>query len=160
MTQAEAVQYIRDRVNVAEYPVLTDVDMVTIVANRLRYSAWTASTAYAVGTRIVPASPNGRIYRCVRAGTSGAAPPSWPEWPTNHEGYTLADGSGNLAWEDDGPSPSAYDLRGMLYDAWMLKAGRASGDFDVRDKDADMRRSQVLDHCRRQAFSLAPHAIY
>lgn len=160
MTQAEAVQYIRDRVNVAEYPVLTDIDMVTIVSNRLRYSTWAASTAYAYGARVVPVAPNGRMYRCVRPGTSGATAPSWPEWPTSHMGYTLADGAGNLQWEDDGPAASAYNLRGMLYDAWMLKAGRASGDFDVRDRDADMRRSQVLDHCRRMAFSLSPHAIF
>lgn len=38
---------------------------------------WAASTAYAVGDTIVPATPNGHFYKCTTAGTSGASAPTW-----------------------------------------------------------------------------------
>jgi hypothetical protein len=41
---------------------------------------WAASTAHAVGDRIVPspANANGFSFRCVTAGTTGAGEPTWP----------------------------------------------------------------------------------
>lgn len=40
--------------------------------------AWQASTAYVLGDRVVPISPNGFVYECTRAGTSDSAEPSFP----------------------------------------------------------------------------------
>ena len=51
------------------------------------YAKWAASTAYALGDFVVPATHNDRIYECTTAGTSGTAEPTWP----TAEGGTVAD---------------------------------------------------------------------
>ncbi|MGQ9676545.1 MAG: major capsid protein [Chloroflexota bacterium] len=57
----------------------------------LKGTAWTATTAYALGDVVVPTAgtENGFRYECTTAGTSGA---SQPTWKTN-EGETVTDGS-------------------------------------------------------------------
>jgi hypothetical protein len=51
--------------------------------------ATTRSVAVSVGDTILPATPNGRIYRCTTAGTCGAAAPTWP----TTDDATVADGT-------------------------------------------------------------------
>lgn len=41
-------------------------------------TTWAASTAYAVGDVVRPTAGNGHLYKCVVAGTSAAAEPTWP----------------------------------------------------------------------------------
>ncbi|MFM2089686.1 MAG: hypothetical protein RLZZ127_175 [Planctomycetota bacterium] len=48
-----------------------------IVASRGR-SNNVRSTSVSVGDTIIPATPNGRIYRCTTGGTTGASEPTWP----------------------------------------------------------------------------------
>ena len=38
---------------------------------------WQASTAYTAGEFVIPSAANGKIYKCVTAGTSGAMEPIW-----------------------------------------------------------------------------------
>lgn len=47
------------------------------------------SAAVASGDTVVPATPNGRIYKCTTAGTCGAGEPTWP---TTY-GATVTDGT-------------------------------------------------------------------
>ena len=58
-----------------------------IVATR-GYSNSIRSTAVALNDTVIPATPNGRLYRCTTAGTTGA---SEPTWPTTNAG-TVSDG--------------------------------------------------------------------
>ncbi len=57
----------------------------------LRGTAWQASTAYTLGTVVVPPAglENGFRYECTTAGTSGGSQPTWPIV----EGATVADGT-------------------------------------------------------------------
>jgi prepilin-type N-terminal cleavage/methylation domain-containing protein len=39
--------------------------------------AWVKQTSYAIGDIVIPSNPNGHFYRCITAGQSGTAEPSW-----------------------------------------------------------------------------------
>ena len=54
------------------------------------YSVWQANTAYAVGSVVQPATPNGNFYICTVAGKSGATEPN--PWPVN-KGVLYIDGT-------------------------------------------------------------------
>lgn len=47
------------------------------------------STAYVLNDYVIPATDNGRIYKCTTAGTSAASAPTWPVTP----GGTVTDGT-------------------------------------------------------------------
>ena len=57
-------------------------------------TAWASATSYAVGDVRRPTAGNGRIYRCIVAGTSGG---SQPTWPTTDRGYVV---DGSVTWQD------------------------------------------------------------
>ena len=50
---------------------------------------WTASTAYTVGSLIIPSPTNGYYYKCTTAGTSAATIPSFTSSGTFSDGSTL-----------------------------------------------------------------------
>ena len=51
---------------------------------------WAATTAYTLGNRVEPTTPNTYKYECTTAGTSGG---SEPTWPTSAIGDTVVDGT-------------------------------------------------------------------
>lgn len=59
-----------------------------IVATR-GYSNSIRSTAISSGDTVIPATPNGRIYKCTTAGTTGSGEPTWP----TTAGGTVSDGT-------------------------------------------------------------------
>lgn len=59
-----------------------------IVATR-GFSNSIRSTAVSSGDTVIPATPNGHIYRCTTAGTTGSGEPTWP---TTNNG-TVTDGT-------------------------------------------------------------------
>ncbi len=56
--------------------------------------SWAASTAYTVGEYVLPATPNGHLYKCTTAGTSNSTAPAWP----TTSGATIADGT--VVWTE------------------------------------------------------------
>jgi hypothetical protein len=77
---------------------------VTLAATSLTLTAanswgvtWASGTAYAYGAVVIPPTPNGFLYRCVAAGTSGGSPPSFP----TTVGQTVADNTAEWACMGD-----------------------------------------------------------
>ena len=62
-------------------------------------AAWVPSSAYTVGTTIVPPSAAGLTFTCTQAGTSGATSPGWPLTP----GTTVGDNT--VIWTAGTPAP-------------------------------------------------------
>jgi len=75
----------------AEYRAQTVTYPATRYAGLIIASAGQSprSTAVALGVNTVPATLNGRLYKCTTAGTTGASEPTWPT--TN--GGTVTDGT-------------------------------------------------------------------
>ena len=65
---------------------------LTLAPSMYPAPAWLANHAYTVNTAIQPATPNGFVYVCTVAGTSGASPPTWPT-----SAGTVTDGS--VTWQ-------------------------------------------------------------
>ena len=152
MTLAEARAALKRTVQAGIEPILTDVEIDEILADHLRYSDYVAATAYVVGNRV--RLSNGRIYRCIVAGTSAASGlgPEWPDAPYAHTGQTFDDGTGDLRWQDDGAdSIGAYDLGGATHDAWMLKAAKVAANVDFSADGQSIKASQEAAEYRKRA---------
>jgi len=83
---------------------------------RLR-SIWVANVARVVGDMVRPTTPNGKIYRCITAGTSHAA--DEPDWGSLGFAGTITDGT--VVWErQDNPDaylPAGTDVLAVAYEA-------------------------------------------
>jgi hypothetical protein len=66
------------------------------------WTTWAQQTAYVLGAQVVPIPPNGQVYSCTAAGTSGTTLPSWPITT----GSTVSDGS--VTWTALGPTNIGY----------------------------------------------------
>lgn len=131
-------------------------DVDTILDRHRRATTWSAETEYVVGNVVMPTARNGRRYICVRGGTSGEdEPESWPL----RQGGKLAEGDSDpqLLWAEDGPGfDNIYDVRGAAHEAWLLRATRSAGKFDISIGGQRFNRSQVYEHCMKMAASFAP----
>ena len=77
----------------------TDIIHCTIITADSDFDAtsttWITGTAKTVGDLVVPTVPNGHVYYCTVAGTTGGSQPAWPK-----NGTTIVDGS--VTWIDAG----------------------------------------------------------
>jgi flagellar hook protein FlgE len=86
-------------------------------------SAWNSATAYTLGETVVPNPPNGYMYTCTTAGTSGASAPTFPTgssatvtdgtavW-TEQSAYPPVISSGTLNFDGSGSLTSWTDASG------------------------------------------------
>lgn len=77
--------------------VLTPVDTLPV---------WEASTAYSIGDKVQPTSPNGRRYVCVTAGTSDTTE---PVFPTTSVGEQVIDGT--CVWRYESAKHETTELK-------------------------------------------------
>ena len=163
LTRAEAIARVSLWCDATAYPEVSTTDIGTVVDQFSRFSSWTASTAYAVGDRIVPTTPNGRVYEARRAGTSDTTEPDWPTAPwTQYQGWIYSEGTSDpeLMWVDTGPANvERYDVRSAARQVWLIKASRVVGEIDSKDGSADVKLSQLRTHCLEQAEKFRPMVI-
>jgi len=79
------------------------------------------TTAYLVGDVVRPATPNGHLYRCIIAGTSGGSPPTFP----TVSGNTVADGS--VTWAEIGRGITQIDSADVSWPGSTITARKAVG---------------------------------
>lgn len=84
------------------------------------WPAWSATTAYALNYRVVPASRNGYLYKATTAGTSGA---SAPTFDTDIDDTTT---DGTVVWTTEATAPwtptySALGLNRAALKGWEMK---------------------------------------
>lgn len=144
------------------YPQITTTEIGTILDDLIRWDYWTASHSYAVDDLIVPLIPNGRLYRCVAAGTSDSTQPTFPVFPSigfiNQTIYEST--TSGVIWIDIGTAQNEqYDVQGATRRAWLLKASRCAGDVDSKEGLSDVKLSQLSDHCIRMAERFRPLVI-
>lgn len=163
LTRAEAIARVSLWCDATAYPEVSTTDIGTVVDQFSRFSTWTASTAYAVGDRIVPTTPNGRVYEARRAGTSDTTEPDWPTAPwSQYQGWVYSEGTSDpeLMWVDAGPANvERYDVRSAARQVWLIKASRVVGEIDSKDGSADVKLSQLRTHCLEQAEKFRPMVI-
>jgi len=142
-TQEQALAYVKTKCAATCEPTLSDEVLTDILNDNAYASLWVANTAYAEGTRIVPATPNGRYYKCAVAGTSGAVSPHWI-------GRRVPDN--DVVWVDDGPAfAELYDLKGAIHDAWQQKASDSACEINFSGGNSRFEREAIHLHCVAQA---------
>ena len=86
------------------------------------------TTAYVEGDVVRPATPNAHLYRCIIAGTSAAAPPTFP----TVSGNTVADGT--VTWAEIGSGITQVDSADVSWPASTITARYA---VDYNDTPTD-----------------------
>lgn len=164
LTREEAIATVSLWVDSGAYPEITTDELGDLVDRFVRFSSWTASTAYSVGDRVVPTTPNGRVYEARRAGTTASTEPDWPDWPGNqYQGWATSEGPSvpQLLWVDAGPANvEQYDIRSATRQGWLLKASRVTSEIDSKDGAAEVKLSQLRTSCLSMAEKFRPLVIF
>jgi hypothetical protein len=156
LTRTQALERLAWMVASDQYPFLDSTALQQLVDDHARWTVWTASTAYVYGDIIIPTVANGRLYKCIIAGTSDTTEPEFPQWVTN-SGYTINDGSGDLQWQDIGPANvERYDIRAAARQGWIRKASSITHLIDVKDGQVDAKMAGLREHCLDQAKRYSP----
>ena len=160
MTRAEAIAQVSMFVDAQSYPQMSTTEIGSILDSYSRFTTWAVSTVYAVGDRVVPSIPNGRVYECRVAGTSGTTQPDYPVYPAyQFQGFSIEDGASNprLTWVDMGPANvERYDVRTATRQGWLIKASRCASDIDAKEGTSDVKLSQLKAHCLSMAERYRP----
>ena len=163
MTRAEAIAEVSLFCDATAYPQLSTTEIGSALDSFERFSIWTAATAYAVGDRVVPVVPTGRVYECQVAGTSGASEPNFPVYSGyQYRGWSTEDGTSDpvLLWTDAGPANvERYDTRMVARQMWLIKASRVVGEIDAKEGASDVKLSQLKAHCLEMANRYRPLVI-
>jgi hypothetical protein len=161
LSRADAIARVSLLCDATSYPEVSTTDIGQMLDDTARFTTWTGSTAYQVGQRVVPTTPNGRVYECRRAGTSGTTEPVWPDLGS-YKGWWMEDGVSDptLVWVDQGPANvEQYDVRTTTQRVWMVKASRVAAEIDAKEGTTDVKLSQLKTHCLEMATRYRPVVI-
>jgi hypothetical protein len=166
LTRLQAIKQLSQYVQSEQYPELDNNQLGNLIDSYVRFSTWTASTAYKVGDIIVPQVPNGRMYMCIVAGTSNATQPDFPQvsyacgqvFYENPQQY-YGQGYG-LTWQDSGfVQVEKYDVRAAAKAGWLLKASIAANLANTNDGKMKIDLHQIQENCIQMAAKFRSFAI-
>lgn len=140
----------------------TTGDIDQLLAQTIRATVWAASTAYLVGDKIIPKTGRtGRMFRCIKAGTSGVsnAEPIWSNVNAISPAVLFDNlpvvgpiiGDNDIFWQDDGPERDCWDMEAAAQAGWQLKAQKRAGTFDMTRGGNNYQLDQVYRHCMDMA---------
>jgi hypothetical protein len=122
-----------------------------ILERHMRCGIWAADTMYFYGDQVQIYPRNGRRYRCVCSGTSGATAPEWSIWC----GASIADGTTH--WQEVGNDyENVFDVRAAAHEAWTIKTARASHLVTTSAGNAKIDASALQEQCRARAREFTP----
>ena len=155
MTEEQAKEYVKFHASTAEYPVVTDDEVVNILNENIRAVPWVAETDYKVGDVIQPTTPNGHFYCCLRAGTSDSEEPDWSDGLDSR----TDEFNGEIIWRECAidTNGNRYRLRNAIHAVWLLKASRSANKFDTSIDSNRWNRSQIYAHCLEMAKAHSPY---
>lgn len=154
MTEADAINLVKLKAQTDAYPCLDDGAVTELVQKHKFAEVWQASHAYKPGDKVQPTGKNGHFYKCVKAGTSGLTEPNW----LTSTAVRVRDGGDSLSWEEcakdvDG---NLFDTRSAIHEAWIIKTSKAVTEIDTKLDTNNFSRSQIYDHCYKEAQKYAP----
>jgi hypothetical protein len=128
-------------------PSLDTNELETIVKANQAARIWQPNTAYAVGDTVTADPPNGVVYTCTTAGTSGAIQPAWPSMADSQCGCCGASiTDGTSGWSATGTFTNLFDINQAVYQAWLKKAGKATVLVQTSSAGQSWASQQVFTH--------------
>lgn len=165
LSRLAAIKKLSWMVQADSFPELDSNALGELIDEHRRFSSWTASTSYIVGDQIVPTVPNGRVYSCIIAGTSGTTEPTFPQIGYA-VGQVFPDGAQpvienwGLNWRDSGfTNVEIYDVRAAAREGWMRKASIVSNLVNTADGSTRVDLNKLIEHCHKMAASYRSFGI-
>jgi hypothetical protein len=164
LSRLQAIKKLSWMVQADAYPELDSNALGELIDEHKRFSTWTASTQYYVGDQIVPQTPNGRVYQCTIAGTSGTTEPNFPQimyavGQNFNDGIVPAD-EFPLTWRDTGfTQQEIYDVRASAREGWMRKASIAANLLNTDDGATKVDLNKLIENCHAQAAKFRSFGI-
>lgn len=155
LTRLQAIQQLATMVQSDEYPELNNEDLAFLIDNNKRSNDFAYSTAYVYGDLVEPIVKNGRLYKCIEAGTSGTINP----FPTyyNENTYAIAFDTGTARFMDVGPANvEQFDVRSAARAGWILKAAKVANLINSKDGSQDLNLSALQEQFLKMAERYRP----
>jgi hypothetical protein len=118
VTESQAREEVERKAQVGLEPALDTIEVDAALTNNRRFSAWAAVTAIEYGAHVAPTVRNGRRYRAVQGGTTGATEPVWG----TADFLRITDGT--VIWEEDGTAGDEWDIRGAVFECLQTRLAK------------------------------------
>lgn len=149
-------------------PVLADEELADILEGARLARVWEPGMVVSPGEAIAPTSPTGWLYSVVLGrdqdgipgGITGEAEPRWPldpRWPS-WEPATVNDGTARFCIARR-EILGMWDIKAAAYQAWILKAAKASGEYSSSLEGNSFHPEVVAQTCLQMATKFAPVRI-
>lgn len=156
MSRLQAIKKLSWMVAADTFPELDSNALGELIDSHIRFTTWQPSYQYKVADQIVAQTPNGRVYTCIIAGTSGTVQPPFPQiWYSQGQNYQ----DGNqlspdfpLTWMDAGfVQTEIYDVRAAAREGWMRKASIAANLANTNDGKMSIDLHTIQENCIQMA---------